>query len=365
MWSTGSPDPGDTHNQIMAAYSVYAPELKTDWKVGLLTNPMLVDEVKNYSNHPELDTAAENIVRKVFHGAPDMDAKLVGFFTGLREFHGKEGRYNRTFIWNDGLTLKLGETHKWHKQYSDPRNSAFGQVAVLAQSFLTGMGAGERNWKDVKHVWDKKRPNLDPQRAEKEVRIFESCRRRDRLGARVTDDLSESPLFKVWSKEEMNYDLGMEKFGISIDEAAIDQREVMNWVEDWEPSIIKDHRKINEFKLLEKYGNLVFIDEDDDQLYKIWPLYLEWKKKDKHNKETPCYCVLANPIDEDSDHADLFKEIIENLEEKKKNKNTNTDKEEDPAEEFEAFHINANLHAMIGAASGQQEKTIKLLSRGT
>ena len=42
---------------------------------------------------------------------------------------------------------------------------------VLAQ--LTGPGGGERNWQKLKYVWDGKHHSLAPEKAEKEVRIYE------------------------------------------------------------------------------------------------------------------------------------------------------------------------------------------------
>ena len=53
------------------------------------------------------------------------------------------------------------------------RLPVFGDVArkVLAQ--LTGPGGGERNWQKLKCVWDGKRHSPTPEKAEKEVRIYE------------------------------------------------------------------------------------------------------------------------------------------------------------------------------------------------
>ena len=57
-----------------------------------------------------------------------------------------------------------------------------------------------------------------------------------------------------------------------------------------------------------KYESIKFYDDDEDQVYVTLETNLEWKKKDKSDRETPCYCVLAKPDtrvrEEDGDLGD-------------------------------------------------------------
>ena len=51
----------------------------------------------------------------------------------------------------------------------------------------------------------------------------------------------------------------------------------------------------------------LFDDDDDDddgggvKIFEIIESNMDWKKKDKNDKETPCYCVLAKPSVDDAD----------------------------------------------------------------
>ena len=65
---------------------------------------------------------------------------------------------------------------------------------------------------------------------------------------------------------------------------------------------IKKQSAANEFRLIQKYKGVLFFDDDTDddesgdgKVFKIIESNVEWKKKDKNDKETPCYCVLAKP----------------------------------------------------------------------
>lgn len=256
------------YEQIVCAYKEYAPKLKHDWaKIGFLTNPMLWNEVSAYRNHSDLDTAAENVVRKIFHGTHDLESKLTDFFSGLREFLGKSGPFSRPFIWNDTKLLKVGETHKWHKQYSTPHKPVFGKVAQIVQAQLTGIGARERNWDHVKQVWDcKLATSKNPAKVEKEMVIYEEARRRDSILA-VSNDVSKSPIFKSWTEDEMSFDLGLENFDMSAKSNAIDEARAASTFTRKTDGVIRERRKRSGLNLYHKIENPVCHDEDDTQLF--------------------------------------------------------------------------------------------------
>ena len=146
--------------------------------------------------------------------------------------------------------------------------------------------------------------------------IYEGHRREM---AQISTDLNEMPLHKIWTEEESNYDLGLDKWDIHVDMNAEPKVRFNCFVEDWEEEAIKHRSGPNGYKLLVKYKNIRFYDEDESVKYKIIATNVEWKKKDKSDKETPCYCVLAKPLDDaDDDDTNLA-----------------------------SFHINQSLHGMI------------------
>ena len=95
----------------------------------------------------------------------------------------------------------------------------FGNVARKVQAALTGPGGGERNWQKLKHVWDSKRHSLGSEKAEKEVRIYEgNCRET----AQFTTELSEMPLHRLFTREEAEFSLGLDKYGVVLNMGADD-----------------------------------------------------------------------------------------------------------------------------------------------
>jgi len=133
----------------------------------------------------------------------------------------------------------------------------------------------------------------------------------------------------------------------------LDKTKIANYLEDWEKDAIKHKLKSNEFKLLEKYKNLVFLDDDVDgvaKLYKIWPRNLEWKTKDKRNKETPCYCILAKEIDIGAQHTGIFGDV--------------DGMDDDDDLDLENYHISDALHATMRDPRAVQERKIELAPRG-
>ena len=115
----------------------------------------------------------------------------------------------------------------------------FGDVArkVLAQ--LTGPGGGERNWQKLKYVGDGKRHSLAPEKAEKEVRIYEG---HVREMAQLPTDPLEMLLHRLWTQEEVTFDMGLGEYGITLD--------MDTTGEGWEKEARTKKLAINEFRLL-------------------------------------------------------------------------------------------------------------------
>ena len=196
-----------------------------------------------------------------------------------------------------------------------------GDVArnVLAQ--LAGPGGGERNWQKLKYVWEGKRHSLAPEKAEKEVRIYEG---HVREMAQLSTDPLEMPLHRLWTQEELTFDMGLGEYGITLDMDTTGMVVFKCYEEDWEKEARTKKLAINEFRLFQKYKGVKFFDEDEDLVYEICATNLEWQKKIGKDATTPCYVVLAKPVSEEDD-----------------------DEEEKEEVEYEPYRINDVLYDMI------------------
>lgn len=117
--------------------------------------------------------------------------------------------------------------------------------------------------------------------------------------ALLTSDENDMPLHRLWTASEVAFDLGLAKFGIRIDMEAEDVTKFVCYEEAWEADAIKNKLNLNEFKLLQKYKDVRFYDDDEEQIFKVISTNLDWKKKDKQDKSTPCYVLLAKPVREE------------------------------------------------------------------
>lgn len=173
---------------------------------------------------------------------------------------------------------------------------------MIVTSKPAGPGFGERNWQHLKHVWDANHAALSSDSAEKKTFVYEGVRRQDQWAMLGVEE--ESPLHKMWTKDEVDFDLGLDKFGVEINMEAVDERAIFNnYMEDWEESCIKNRSKSNEHLLLKKYRGVRFYDDDTGEVFVI-AKNLEWKKKTKGDKRTPCYGIVACLVGDDDDDDD-------------------------------------------------------------
>ena len=140
--------------------------------------------------------------------------------------------------------------------------------------------------------------------------------------AQFTTELSEMPLHRLFTREEAEFNLGLDKYGVVRDMGADDSIVFKCFEEDWEEVARTNKKGTNEFRLLQKYKEVRFYDEDEDQIYEICPSNLEWVKKLKGDATTPCYMVLAKPVKDG-------------------------DEEGDDEVELEGYRINSALYGMI------------------
>ena len=83
-------------------------------------------------------------------------------------------------------------------------------MGMVVLSKATGAGEPERNWGDVKQVYDKGKASMDPEKAEKKVLIYGSSRRDPSLSGKISSSLKDD----AWTKDDEVWDgLGLAKWG--------------------------------------------------------------------------------------------------------------------------------------------------------
>ena len=106
---------------------------------------------------------------------------------------------------------------------------------------------------------------------------------RGRTRYKVTKDKSWH-----WGDKDIEYDLGLEKWGVQVEAPVAKARTFNAWLEDWEKELLKKDDPVAEAKLMNKYCGLMFYFIDDKKLYIVYTkeLYFErgrrgwwWKKR--------------------------------------------------------------------------------------
>ena len=109
-------------------------------------------------------------------------------------------------------------------------------VPFSTQGQLTGMGAAERSWAHVRNIWDDAKANMTTEKAEKEVKIWEGIRR-EVLAIRNDLNPIDVPLYRQWTDDQVNFDLGLDKRGVAIDTTAVNERRFLNYMEGLEGQV--------------------------------------------------------------------------------------------------------------------------------
>ena len=77
-----------------------------------------------------------------------------------------------------------------------------------------------------------------------------------------------------------------------------------SWIKDWESDILKTWDRENDQRLNQKYKNLRFLDDEENQTYMIAPENLEFKGPTRRNKQ---YCVVGKHLNwRDGDNLELL-----------------------------------------------------------
>ena len=94
-----------------------------------------------------------------------------------------------------------------------------------------------------------------------------------------TMEPAEMPLHRMWSAEEGDCNLGLDKYGVVLNMEADRTTTFKCYEEDWEKEARTKKLAIHEFCLLQKYKGVRFFDEDVDQVYESSPTTSSGRRK--------------------------------------------------------------------------------------
>ena len=101
----------------------------------------------------------------------------------------------------------------------------------------------------------------------------------------------------------MMVDMGLENI-VNHDREPFHDRISNYWIKDWESDILRTRDQENGQHLLQKYKNLRFLDDEENQTYMISQENLEFKGPTISNIE---HCVVGKPLNfMDRDNVDLL-----------------------------------------------------------
>ena len=63
-----------------------------------------------------------------------------------------------------------------------------------------------------------------------------------------------------------------------------------SWIKDWVSDILRTQDQENEQRLMQKYKNIMFLDDAENQIYMIAPGNVDFKGTTRRNKK---YCVVG------------------------------------------------------------------------
>ena len=89
---------------------------------------------------------------------------------------------------------------------------------------------------------------------------------------------------------------------------------------------------------------MLFYDEDENEAFAVCESNLEWKKKDKNDRNTPCYTILATPHQNESNAVS----------------GDDSDDDDDKVEPV-CYHINDALHDMIAHRLSGHPSDVRLV----
>ena len=256
--------------EIKAAFEMYAQHLMHKYaKAAFVLSPFFVDEARiECLADPSLELALEEVARRVLSVSVDagkLEASVTEVVEGIEDFHKKRGIYDRPIAWNNNPKAKFSP-HNWHFNYSK-ENKPLRTVAMVTLSKPIGAGAAERDWSNLKQVWDKHSGKMTSDKAEKRTRIYGMSHRDPLLTGKGGGE--DNDVQFVWRKEDETFDgLGLDAWDYADASAlhanvTMARRKFYNYIEEGEP--IKTSSRLAEATLIKKYKAIRFYDAEEGE----------------------------------------------------------------------------------------------------
>ena len=191
-----------------------------------------------------------------------------------------------------------------------------GRLACRVTSKIIGIGSAERSWGDVKHLKSGKRSHILGKTLEKQATIYgRSCVEVARIKRdfKRKDNIHQENLF--FDDEDLAEILKIPSEALK---KIVPRRRTFNgWKETWETSTKEKCPKL-ETRLLQKYGNLKFRDDDNDVILTINPKYCFYKDGKAPNKGQYGYILYSMKDGDDVDDLVMqepweFNPVIEQI----------------------------------------------------
>jgi len=279
--------------RIMGAFEKY--------EAGFLLNSAPVDDAKLLMHSDDsLLLALEVAAARMLAVLPDNErlAAAAAAVKAMMDTQTKSGHYSRPAV----VEKISAAPQLWHAVWSTGHAR---RMAMVVLSKPTGAGAPERNWADVKAVFDKgKAPTLSA-RVEKKAKTFGQSRRDPTLSGKLSSCFRDD----AWTEEDEVWGgLGLEKWAYADMSALLlhaTPRQFFNFIEEPHADLIKNPKAEYGAMLVAKYKGTRFLDENVNEgtYYRIQSDQFTWIGKTKGGwlvicEEMPSSAPSENPAED-------------------------------------------------------------------
>ena len=263
-----------------------------------------------------MQLAIKNTIKKIY---PDSLEKQVQLLREIIYFIDREGEYGEPIT---AAAMDTETPSNFFRIYGSS-TPLLQEVALRFHPQIISSSSSERNWKQFKDIRTKKRNRLLTSSVEKLVTVQSS------LILEEKDIDSAIASVKAWQ----DVDLIRAESQRLVRSESLQAKEFKNFVEPWEYSAIKSDALGNRERLLNKYKNICF--QDDNPVYIGRVVGVEWKKKSR-----------SNPAGHSLVTVEISPEKVS----------------DDAGDIYESYLINELFHDMLKASDPELNKTFKFIS---
>jgi hypothetical protein len=206
----------------------------------------------------------ESVIGKLYHPIreEDLGEILQTFWIQFDDFQTKAPPYySRSYIWRNPLSVKA---HRWHKMYSAPLQTVFGNVACRVTSKTLGCGGAERNWGTLKHLKNGKRSHMSAERSERQATVYGAACMEKGRATRALEEKHGIVVDTRWTDADMEFQkLSFDDWILNGAVVTERKRLFRSWIEDSEWDWIEKKSVAHERELLAKYQGMRWMDDEE------------------------------------------------------------------------------------------------------